>query len=447
MRRAFSLFEALVAAALLAVIGLAVIGALSQSAREARTTSDYSLALFMSQKVVEELIQETYENPHAGETLRALDGARVGVDSPFNPFFAALDDIAPPYGRIDVGPDLGVDARAPVMHRLYREFDLVTTASPAPVASLPGQPQILEELGVGYRWPGLKAEERRFDLPLTLVKPHVAPLAPPALVHDLPGMDVAIRSALYSTTPGNQDLTAFVAGFGGDLAAVRDVGAVVVVTSLAVSLGAVMGTHITTGEAALPPGGADDPDARVAVARLYESRAAAAWQALLHARDPGGRMSTSLTAAQLGGSARVAPNALFLRLSEAIRLRATFDFDTARALEHYLAARRLLRPLVTRPYWQYTLDRKILELAKLRVMYAETDDVQFVNAWIDELLGLYRGRNRAVTAFLAREKAACTGLAGVQAMHPTIAARVADLKASETALRQLQARVQAEFFR
>lgn len=438
MKAGFSLLEVLIAGALLAVVGLAVVGAVSQSAREVKTTSDYSLALFLSQKIAEELIQGAAENPHAEEAWRAVDGVSLDVENPLNPYFAGLEDIAAPWGRIDVGPDLGVDARAPALHRLYRDFDLTLAATAAPQAGV-------EQLTIEYRWPGLKSESRSFAFPLLVAKPTVACTATPLIAQDLPGLDAAVRALLYQNAGGPADLVSFVSGAGASLSAVRDVGGIVVVTAYAEGDTATLASDITTTEAALAAG-PDDPELRVAAARLYEKRAVASWQCLLYAKDPAARQSTGLAAADLGGPAVVSATFLFTKLATAIRMRALFDHDTARALAHYVAARRQLPSLGARPYWQYALERKVLELAKLRVMAAESNDVTFVNAWIDALLAQYRGRNRAVTQYLVQEKLACTGLAGIQALHPVIRDRLSDGRLAETALTQLLGRVRAEFF-
>ena len=61
-RRGFSFLEILMAVAILAVTGLAVVGALSSSAREVKTTGEYSLSMFLSQKITEDLIQSSSEN-------------------------------------------------------------------------------------------------------------------------------------------------------------------------------------------------------------------------------------------------------------------------------------------------------------------------------------------------------------------------------------------------
>lgn len=447
MRRGFSVVETLVAVAILAAVGIAMLGAFSQSAKEARTTSEYSVSLFLAQKVVEEAIQSTYENPHVGQVLRTLDGTRMDVEDPLNPYFVALEDLAPPFGRLTAGTDLGVDVRATHLHRLYRDFNMTVNAREQTVPELPGTPPLIEELGVVYDWPGIKDTARDSRFPLLMAKPCISPVPTPLIAQDLPGMDTMIRQLLYQTAPGPSDLPTFVAAAGATLLLVRDMGSVVVVTEVSSTEASTLATAITSLTLQLPPTGPEDPDRRVKLAHLHEQQAATAWQALLYMKDPANRIPTGFTADEIGGRTRVSGPYLYNTLSNAIRLRDVFEYETRMALHHYMEARKSLTALGPRAFWQYTLERKVLDLAKLLVMIQETDDVTFVQGWIDFMLDLYSGRNRSITDFLTTERQAAAGrLAGIQNLHPLIRDRLSDTGLAVTALAQVRERVRQEFF-
>jgi hypothetical protein len=468
-RAGVSLIEVLVAAAILTAVGAAFLTALTHTAREMRATSDLSLSLFLAQKVVEDVIQAGHENAHASDALRELDGQRLPVTSLANPFFGVIEDVAAPYGKLVPGGDLGIDRRDPALHRHYGEFELTIRVSDRGVTALPGAPALLDEVRISYDSGGALAGSRSITLAIHVVKASIAPVPTPKIAQDLAGMDDAIRRVLYLNAPGSPDLVRFAAEAQADLAAVRDVGAIVVVSSYALSLMSALEAEITTLSAALPergaasggpvhvladaratrsarPGGPGDAERHIAVAQLHERKAAAAWEALLYMRDPAARMSTSFRPPQLGRPAKVEPAFVLVSIAKARRLRAMFDHDTREALAHYTTARRLMMPLGARPFRQFVLERKVLELAKLAAM-SGAGDLTFASSWIDALLAQYTGRNRAITDFLGRERRACRRLDDVRALHPQIHARLSTIDIAGTALAQLQRRVARNLLR
>lgn len=444
-RSAVSLVEALVGLAILSVVGLAVVAALSSSAKEMKATSEYSLSLFIVQKVAEELVQGGYENPRADQAIEELAGNRMDLENPLNPYFATIEDSATDYGIMEAGKDFAVEPSTGVLHRLYRDFNLTLVTDDQPVAPAPGSPDLVKLVDIQYDWPGLKQGTRDLSFPLILAKSCIQPLASPDITEDSANFDQQVARVIYPDLPAGQTLLPYVGSLGGNVTAVRDLGSILVVTYYAYQEMRVHDDAIAALEvqqAASP----NDPEIEIQLGREHERKAAIAWQSLYFNKDPARRMSTSFSAGDLGNPGLVDRVMIHTEVSRAILLEQWFEFELARALQCYISARSKMTALSPRPYRLLMLEKKVLELAELQVMASGSSDTSFLERWNDAMLDLYVGRNRSMGDFYTRERSHAGSLPQVRDAHPGIRDRLDDTDLGQQALTQLQGRVASELF-
>ena len=440
MRRGVSLLEILVGMTILSVAGIAVVAALRQSAQEVDTTSDYTLALGLAQRLVDESLQASLDNPHLSATSAHWGSGRQLIRDGGHPRFAALEDTAAPWGRLDAGPDVAVDARAENLFRLYRDFGLTLAPKDATVPDAPGAPPGLLDISITLDCPGVK-DARTFTTPFLLARPQVAPEHAPPVAQDRPGLDDAIRRAFYPDTTGGT-LERAVGTADADLALVRDLGAIVVVLRTASDGLDALDRDIANAKTALAkPGAAPGFADWMALARLQEKRSALAWRSLLYCRQPAARIASGFTRAQLGGARAPATAVISGVLRRAASLFGELQTGSDDLLSSYLAARRLNGNASTRPFHQLTLERKILEIAQLSTLLSGGQDLPFVLAWVRYLQRLYRGRNRAVEESLSIEETGAASMDALKELVPVVASRVSQCDAATGDLARLRERL------
>ena len=445
-RHGLQLIEVLVGTCIMAVVGIAVLTALTQSAKETQTISDFTLAFLISQKVVEETIESTYENSHADRALEALSGAKGAIKERGHPFFEAVEDSDPPYGRL-IQPDLSVDSRDPNLFRLYREYQMSLIVTDETIPELPGNPKLLENVTVKLDWPGLDPNRRSFDFPVTIAKPIIVPRPMPVVASDIAGLDRLIKEALYPSFPGT-DLTAAVNAAGGQLTVVRDLGTVLVVLSSAQDQLNELDDQIVDAQAAANapswPNLVRQAAARSLVARLHEKKATTILQALLYCREPAWRVSSSFQGSSLGTAPKPERASVYGLLTLGMRYPLSLGMAARAALDKYLWARSVLPALGPAPFWQFCLERKILELAKVTNLLQADRNVSFLASWINYLMEIYRNRNRFVQDYLERERVVCRDLDSIEANHAEMKKRLAEVIEAQKALTDLRARIATE---
>jgi type II secretory pathway pseudopilin PulG len=449
MRRAgMSILEILVGMVILAVAGMAVIGAMRQSAREVDTTSDHTLSLFLSQKEMEEALQAVHENTYIDTTPGSWGGPRASIKDRGHPHFVALADTEAPFGRLE-GTDIAIDQRDEALYRMFRDFSLSVEATEVGIAELGGTDKHLFDLSITTDCPGIKnGSSRFFSLPLLVPKPLIGPERPPPVVDDPGERDTAIKTGLYPAVSA-ADLNGVATQVGGSLSVMRDVGGILVVAGSARAEMSAAESQIVTLQQELLIGGFASPEReaekRVEIARAYEKRAAIAWRSLLWSREPAGTHSTSLTKAAMGGDQGPSGYQVIGQLDEMTRWRDAVTSGCAAALFHLYEARKKLGGAPARPFWQFTLDRKILELAKLHTLLTGSPDMTFHAQFTDFLLAYYRARNRNVEAFLTTEKARIRTLDDIRTQYPIVAGRVSSTETAITALGQLRDKAIQEY--
>lgn len=431
VRRGLSLLEVLVGMTILSVAGIAVLGALRQSAQEVDTTSDYTVALGLSQRLVEESLQAAADNPHLSRESTFWGTGRGAVKEGGHPRMEAFEDTARPWGRIENRSDLAVDPRDPNLFRLYRDFSL--ELAPKAVAGNDG----LIEVELKLDCPGVK-DARVFRVPYYVAKPQIAPEVAPPVAQDPAGLDDAIKKLLYPGQGGGT-LESVTASVGADVTAVRDLGGVLVVLQTAAEGLDAMDREIARCKLALAEPGRVEK--LLEIAKLQERRTALVFRSLLWCRAPAGRINAGVSSAQLGGRQGPTPAWIAAVLRRGVELARGLEQGTAEVQSTLLAARRSMANGTMRAFRQLALERKILEIAKLRALMGEGRGLEFVQGYALFLDVLYKGRNRNVEEFLARETAGIRSLDALRAMHPVVAQRVEACAAAAEDLYRLRERL------
>lgn len=427
-----SLLEVLVGMTILAVAGIAVLGALRQSAQEVDTTSDYTVALGLSQRLVEESLQATMDNPHLSRESAFWGAGRASVKEGGHTRLESFEDTARPWGRIENRTDLAVDPRDPNLFRLYRDFSL--ELAPKAVTGNDG----LLEVALKLDCPGVKDTARVISVPYYVARPQIAPEVAPPVAQDPAGLDDAIRKLLYPGQ-GTGTLESVTASVNADVSAVRDLGGILVVLQTAAEGLDLMDREIEARRLALAePGRAEK---LIEIARLQERRTALAFRSLLWCRAPAGRINAGVSSAQIGGRQGPTPAWIAAVLARGVELARGLETGCAEVQTSLLGARRLMANATMRAYRQLALERKILEIAKLRALMGEGRGLDFVQGYVRFLEGLYRGRNRSVEEFLAREAAGVASVDALRAMHPVVEQRVAACAAASEDLFRLRERL------
>ena len=446
MRRGLSFVEIVLAIAILAITAMAVMSAMTGSAREVKTTSEYSLSMFLSQKIVEDLIQSSNENIHYEEALDDIGPAPFDVANSVSPYFAALEDSRPPYGKLEPGTDAGVEPADATLFRLYRDFHLSLSSSDDVLpAARPGGPQAhVRSAKMNFLWPGLKGVDRDYEFPITLAKPQPRIEPTPLIAQDLPGFEDEVRKAIYTNEAGT--LTAVCAAVGATKSAVMDIGAVMTLQQFSDTETEKLQAKIKPLEDSLAT--ATDPQAeaetRIQIAGLYERKAAMRWYVICYLKDPAGRQETAFKKGDLGDSSKYDPASVMRDVSDATDLLNAAKYDLGCAASHFTTAREKMGLGSVRLFRRMMLERKILELVKLRILIDQSNDMTYLRQWLDYLLEVHTGRTRSFTQYLTHERAKSTDLSALEADNPAIKERCDSVRTAIGSLEKLAKTVNKE---
>jgi len=446
--RGLSLVEVLVAVVIMAVLGLAVIGAHVQSAREVQTTSDYTLAFLLSQKLAEQILQSSTDSPHADVALLSLAGGLCPIREGKHPLFVGMEDIAAPEGRLESRTDLSIREIDPGLERLYGNFSLALSTSGITVEDLPDKPAHLLGIALNLQWAGLKGNTRSFSFPITVVKSMIAPRSTPAAVGDDEELEEAIRQLLFSGLPGI-DLTGAITEAQAQDTMVRNLGTIAVVINSTLDRLHDMDVQIVDAQLNLPPEEASALEHALAhskISRLQSRKAALAWQALLYMAEPAWRISTNFRKEDLGTMGPSRARLLNGLLSSGLTFDQIVKRETENCLRSMITARGRVPSLGTMPFWTLRLEQRILETGKLQALILQSTDIRFIADWIDYLAEIYRDRNVFVEDYVERERGFCSSLDSIELQLPEIAARVAQIEDCRRALVELRSRIHGEFY-
>lgn len=424
-----SLVEVLVGMLILSILAVAAIGWLTHASREADVMSDHTLALLLSQKVFEEAFQAVHDDAWADLLLEQEAGPARPIAKAQAPFFRALEDTGPPYGRLTAIEDLAVDARDPVLLRFYQHFRFGFACTPGTVRELPGAPALLLELSLRFSWPAAHTTGSSLGMQAVLARPRIAP----RLDEDGPGGD-ALEAAIVTQLAPDRAGQPLAAVAGEDVTVARELGTIVVVLNHARAL------LRAAGEAAVP----DTPAAQVRPSERHRRRgraaervAGAALGALVLAARRARPLAARIEVARVPVLRPEVKDGIRQVLASAGELRTALLEHSAIALELYLRSIRARRPSSSRAYRDLLLDRKVLELIEMRHFLTGSTDLAYLRAYIDNRLDVHRDRNRWFQHQLEHEFRHAATLDALVRLHPGPHARAAAAIGAEGALTEL----------
>jgi hypothetical protein len=408
----------MVAAAILAVVGLAVVGAMSQAARTMRVTSDHTLVSLVTQKVVEETTQSFLDNPYADDDMQALSGRALSIANGEHPHFAVVEDSAPPYGRLETGRDLAIEPADEALFRLYRAMQLRYG-----VQAVPGNDNLLE-LSLTWGWGGNPGAAREQAFVLRLPRPRIVPALPTG---GSPGaLDASIHAVLFPSLSPGTDLAGAVTRLGGDLDGFRRIGRVIV--PLREAIDALSDPEPAAGTASTP---AEQIEQQLRSARAGERKVTLAWTALLVAQPMAEQLVNPLP--DLGSDPAVRA-----MVTTTIRRAASFPaelrYHLGTALVAYTRAANLMATTGTRPYRRLTVEKKVLTLAKVQALMGCSSCQTFAAEWVRHLGRSYQGAGRSFESWLAREKEEVSSRSSLEAGNPVFLERALRIDPAVAAL-------------
>jgi hypothetical protein len=393
---AVSIVEVLMAFLVLGLTILPVIGLFSGAGREAQHTADHTSSLALSAKVAEELRLAAWENPHFFADMRDDPdfGGTQSIVNGSSPFFAAIEDSAPPYGRLRAGVDAGIAPSSGTLFRELSSHDLrVQARGDLPPA---GRPVDIE---IEMAWMDMRGKRQTSSFDAVLPRLAQAPVASSA-----PGVreraDELIARTLFPGSTGS--LTALAGQRGADLQVVRDVGDLVVI-----------GLGIEETEARYQAdlkvieqeaGTASGPQrARMTalLSRRLEMRASSRFAAIEYLAPAVARLAAGFQLARLGTPAP--PQEAYI---EGVRLAAylpmDFDWD---ACDSITVCRNALQlPADVLPLRGRTkLLMRMVRLAQLLALTVGPEDLGHVHEMLRALQALQEGRNANMESWARHE--------------------------------------------
>lgn len=413
-RSGLGLIDVVVAAMVLGLAIIPILGLFSTSGRQARQTSDYGLAMALSEKVAEELRLANWENVHFVDQVESDPSlcTETPIVDGLSPFFAAIEDRNPPFGRIENTVDPGISPTFGSLYRQVATFRFGITAQAGPRA--PGDPL---DLTLEMSW--LDPEQRRQRSPLEVRLARFRPSTPqPPAIEDRKRADEQIRDILYPGQ-GSRTLADVVSTAGGDVDTIRNLGDAVLIAQNFTGSRSKFSSQVQSAERSIAAASVPTDKVRtvLSLARFYERRCSAALYALCYLASPLESLAASFDASSLGttrpDAARTVP--LFLGVSDLI---SSFDFTLTRTRDLYLTAcgkplGQALRPRV----WTRVL-LKIVELEKLKVLTAGPADTSLLRRLLTDLEQFCAGRNANFAWYARQEKVICQDTATLERSYP-----------------------------
>ncbi|MEW6708716.1 MAG: prepilin-type N-terminal cleavage/methylation domain-containing protein [Candidatus Riflebacteria bacterium] len=120
----FTLVEICVGIAIIAGIATFYVTFISGASKESKFTADHFNAIVLSQKVVEDLIEETAVNPHGFDTL-GIDAGTSNfheVTRGSSVFFSFIEDRCEPWGKIEPGSDGMINEKMQPLYENVNKF-------------------------------------------------------------------------------------------------------------------------------------------------------------------------------------------------------------------------------------------------------------------------------------------------------------------------------------
>jgi len=388
--KAFALAELLIAVVIFSLAIIPVLDLLIGSARQARQTSDYGLAVALGEKVSEELRLANWENVHFSETLlsdKQYAGRRSVVNAG-SPFFGVIEDGAPPFGRIRPGEDPAITSGFGTLYSELAPFFVGTDPRTRSLA----QGGTVVDVGLIVEWNDFKGSGAKSPVAVSL-SCHGFPPVPPPEVEDRARADDAIRTTLFPDLTG-RTLDQVASETGADSKLLRDLGDVVTVVTGMSALGAQITSQVTNLEARLVRASntSDQSELCLELARLHEKSASAYMSAMIYLKGPISTLESSFELRRLGNKP---PDPARYRSAfqslDSLRSKFGFHLASARAVYAKAYSGEIGRALVPRA--RVRVFMKVLSLRQLEVLTAGPQDSSSLKTMLVDFMEYYEGRN------------------------------------------------------
>ena len=413
-RAAFSIVEVVLAFLILGLSLLPVVNLFTSSSRQAAQTSDFGLAITLTEKVAEELRLANWENAHLLDQIEA--DPSMGIETPVvdgqSPFFAAIEDRSPPFGQIQVGVDPGITSDFGTLRKELSSFRIGFSTRPTALAT-----GSVLDLTLKTVWSDFQGKRRELPLEVRLARHHAFTPLPPAIASRKEA-DERIVSLLYPGKAG-QSLTSLVAASNGDLATIRNVGDVALLSKALSDSEAEFSGQVLAAQRSVANESSPIPKARaqIGLARLFERRAALCLFTLCYAVRPLQELADSFEGAKLGDPRpdrnRWYPH--FLRIGG---VAWSFDRALTSARDSYMVA--CARPISDglRPrVWVRSLF-KALACEKLKVVTSGPASTSTLVRILADFEKWTDGRNVNFGSYVRSEKGICRSVDSLKSSIP-----------------------------
>lgn len=415
-RSGVSLVEMALAALVLGLALLPVLSMFSSAGRQARQTSDYGQALALAEKAGEDMRLAHWENSHYPGQLQEdpfLRSPSPVIDGVV-PFFMAIEDLAPPFGRLRPPDDPGISKAFPVLRRQIERFRM--RCEPR-IRALPAGGAVLD-VPIELEWSDFRGSASRLTQAVVLALPAVNASVPaPALEEDRTSIDAAIRDLMIPFARGRR-LDDLIRAASGPPEMSRALGGIVV---LARRLTARRPAYVRGVETLARAIGTETDPQRVlrsalALARFAEVEAAVHLESLVHLRDAAGVLARAVEG---GTSPALAAGPLLDALATVELLRLHFESLLRQARSTYVLVARppLVNLLPGRPRIRLLI--KIIELHKLEVLLVDRPDLSSLRAMLENLKTEQEGRVTNVHAWATYElSTVCRDITSLREHYP-----------------------------
>ncbi|RCK78991.1 MAG: hypothetical protein OZSIB_0542 [Candidatus Ozemobacter sibiricus] len=410
----FSLLEVLIAFLILvgAVIGIIQISRQGGYATESFSAEHFT-AMFVAQKVLEDINHRVDQNPHYfTDLIHLAAGTKLGVVDGEHPLFSLLENTRN-FSELDPAEDDPIRVESGSIYRQLKNFKVqVGSAFVVGAGGVPAKNLI--EVTVTVSWKEGTKGEQVYQIAQRLAGVNEDLFRDPAQPPPPPFSKAQIAYELWYTVPpefrtANATFRGFLEVNGGDPEVVRAIGQCFAAVESYAATTATDGSDIAALEAAKNRVG-DPPRARLQaqeeLAELYEVKATAGFQALsrvapfvtdlknrtITANQVGrflGKFRTPILYAMLRGMSM--PGRI-LMLSKAAETEFRGLLDAANL--KFLPARK-----------QTPIARRIIDQMKFRILLGDDPDrtLADLKRTIQSYQAMFKGRNPAFMDYLARE--------------------------------------------
>jgi len=411
VRRAFTIYELLLAFLIVGLTMLPLIGLFSAASDQAHLAADHTVTLGLSSQVAEELRVASWENRHFPDDVdrEPQFGGADSIVEGRGRFFAAIEDTAQPAGRIKAGEDAGI---VPELGPLYREVQNHRLTVEAKPYSAPDTGKLFD-VSISFEWPDVKerVRETRFDVRLPH---HMIAAMPPT--SNRAEADRLIAVAFYGQNPGGT-LAQLAQTRGADLEVLRALGDVSIISP---ALEATEEDHqkelaVREDEVKAAHGDYERARALSLLGRQLETRACMRM-----------RVAEFLGPALATLAARFKPAALGQpppppeAYVEATRLIAylpiDLDWDVCDGITAYREAMALPRQAMPMRVRNGILERGV-SLAELLALTTGPDDLVLARTMLEDMVAFNDGRNPNLAAFARSELDRCRDVASLRATY------------------------------